>query len=1001
MSRGKWWLAGVCWLALSHAAGAAQYARPYEPATHPAFLALPPGAVEPKGWLRDWCLVAKDGYTGHMDEFDAAFKQAWAADYKMTGTKLDWPNGAWPYEGGGYWFDGMVRLGYALHDDALIQQATNRLNVIVHNMTTNSILFLWWLDRNNAADRKSVEISSAWPMWACGLIGRALSGCYAGSGDPGVLQALQTAFATSPDLLRLGWGMSTTWPAYDTYTWTGNPTISNNLAAVFANGGLDTSAATWNRYSRVPDPSGAESNDHVVHFLESTTPWLLGYLWTGDARYRDAALGWHGVLEKSCMQPTGVPVADEFYGPTGAFRATETCDVAAYIWSQIMLLGVTGDGQRADRIERAFFNAGPATVSRDCKTHVYLQCPNRLAGTTAGNRHSGHGVGEVFQSVHGPLCCTAALNRVVPWYVTHMWMATYDNGLAATCYGPCKVTARVADRVPVEITCTTDYPFNESVEMSVKPAQASEFPLSFHIPGWCKTPAMRVNGKAQKIRADANGFVRVSRVWKAGDTVSLSFPMLARVETGRDYNARRAPFASVSYGPLLFALPIPDTADANTPDPAAKWKYALNVQNPGLTVVRQAMPPAWNWPLNAPLKVKANAVEITWDPSPESPQLPAKAIAQQEPVEQLTLIPFGCTKMRVSMFPVTAAPAPKAAAAQAKAPPLYAVIDLSGGAGATRYPVKYYDSLAALPDGGLANPLYKTSRLVMRRIRTHEAAPENGVFTMGSPAEEVGRGAIDWLLPETQHTVTLTQDYYVGVFEVTQGQWLKVMGTAAGAFTNEVTRLSRPLESVSYNAFRGGNWPMTDPAEGTFLWRLQKKTGLAGFDLPTEAQWEYACRAGTATPLYSGASLTVAQAAADANLNTLGRYKHNGGCYNINGVWHEPGKGGTSLDCPATEGTAVVGSYLPNAWGLYDMLGNVLEVCLDWATPDLGPSADTDPEGAASGGSRIMRGGAYGDEPFSLRAGMRRGWDPNGTHQALGFRVVKNLTTDDTSTVVK
>ena len=85
-------------------AGAAErvnYARPFEPPTRPAFLPLPPGAVEPTGWLRDWCLAARDGFTGHLDEYDDEFKRAWAADHKMTGDGLCWYTGGWPYEGGG------------------------------------------------------------------------------------------------------------------------------------------------------------------------------------------------------------------------------------------------------------------------------------------------------------------------------------------------------------------------------------------------------------------------------------------------------------------------------------------------------------------------------------------------------------------------------------------------------------------------------------------------------------------------------------------------------------------------------------------------------------------------------------------------------------------------------------------------------------------------------------------------------------------------------------
>jgi hypothetical protein len=133
----------------------ANYARPFDPPTRPVFLPLPPGAVEPAGWLRDWCLAARDGFTGHLDECDDEFKRAWAPGHKMTGEGLLWYKGAWPYEGGGYWFDGLARLSFALHDEALIQQAKRRLDAVADHMNTNGLLFLWWLDRNNPERSKS------------------------------------------------------------------------------------------------------------------------------------------------------------------------------------------------------------------------------------------------------------------------------------------------------------------------------------------------------------------------------------------------------------------------------------------------------------------------------------------------------------------------------------------------------------------------------------------------------------------------------------------------------------------------------------------------------------------------------------------------------------------------------------------------------------------------------------------------------------------------------
>ncbi|MFH1268551.1 MAG: beta-L-arabinofuranosidase domain-containing protein, partial [Planctomycetota bacterium] len=497
----------ACWVIVLLAVGVGHtgevnYGRPFEPPTRRALIPLPPGAVEPEGWLRDWCLAARDGYTGHMDEYHVEFQRAWAADHTMTGDRLAWPKGAWPYEGGGYWFDGLVRLGYVLHDDALVQQAKRRLDVVVTHMNADGILFLWWLNKNNPEDAKAITCDGGWPIWACGLLGRGMAAYHAGSGDPRVLQTLEAGYSGNRDWVRLGGGMSSVWPAFQTFTWTGDKQIAEALTAVFSKdaSGQDTPQGAWTRYRRMPNMKrGAEANEHGVMFLEGTTPWALGYLWTGDREFLEAALAWHDLVERDAMQPHGVIVADEFWGPTGAFRGTETCDVAGYLWSQIVLLSVSGQGRMADRAERAFFNAGPATVARDFRTHVYFQCPNRIVDMSPDHPHGPRAEGNSYQATHMPLCCTAALNRIVPNYVMHMWMATYDNGLAATHYGPCKVTALAADRVPVEIECRTDYPFGEVIDMSVNPAHDATFPLSFRIPGWCENPELSVNGSAVKM----------------------------------------------------------------------------------------------------------------------------------------------------------------------------------------------------------------------------------------------------------------------------------------------------------------------------------------------------------------------------------------------------------------------------------------------------------------------------------------------------------------------
>jgi len=291
---------------------------------------------------------------------------------------------------------------------------------------------------------------------------------------------------------------------------------------------------------------------------------------------------------------------------------------------------------------------------------------------------------------------------------------------------------------------------------------------------------------------------------------------------------------------------------------------------------------------------------------------------------------------------------------------LYCIVDLSGGTSASSYPVTY---VASVPSGGWSDE-YKTTKLVLRRV-------DAGTFTMGSPSDELGR----WD-DETQHQVTLTKGFYIGVFEVTQRQWELVMGTRPSWFNNDTYYASRPVEQVSYNMIRGSSsgsqWPASNAVDAdSFLGKIRAKTGLV-FDLPTEAQWEYACRAGTTTALNSGKNLT--STVQDVEMAKVGRYWYNGGS-------------GFSQSCDTSAATAKVGSYAPNAWGLYDMHGNVWEWCLDWWQSYLGTSAVTDPVGPASGDGRDLRGGNWRYDAILCRSASRDSINPSSGPYIFGFRL--------------
>ena len=211
-----------------------------------------------------------------------------------------------------------------------------------------------------------------------------------------------------------------------------------------------------------------------------------------------------------------------------------------------------------------------------------------------------------------------------------------------------------------------------------------------------------------------------------------------------------------------------------------------------------------------------------------------------------------------------------------------------------------------------------------------------GKFLMGSLVYENGRND-----DETQHEVTLTKSYYMGKYAVTQEQWKAVMGNNPSSRT------------------KGAKLPVTDVSWNDCKKFIKKLNGITKgkYRLPTESEWEYACRAGTTTAYSFGAKITPK----DANYD--------------DSVIYEP---------------VAVGSYKPNAFGLYDMHGNVCEWCEDWEA-DYPKGAVTDPKGPATGEYRVLRGGSFVDAESGARSSVRFNNSPTYRSSDAGFRLARTI----------
>ncbi|MBQ3097400.1 MAG: SUMF1/EgtB/PvdO family nonheme iron enzyme [Kiritimatiellae bacterium] len=305
-------------------------------------------------------------------------------------------------------------------------------------------------------------------------------------------------------------------------------------------------------------------------------------------------------------------------------------------------------------------------------------------------------------------------------------------------------------------------------------------------------------------------------------------------------------------------------------------------------------------------------------------------------------------------------------------PPPYLVVDLC--ATNTFF---FYASTNDIPDG-IQHRRYKTDLLVMRKIpacnRRFHASSLNG--EKGSRNSDFGH--VD---AEVPHDITLTNDFYMAIYEMTQKQFGRIYGSWSSQFSEADDSDIRPVEKITYNVIRGStgdgfNWPSTGDAVApeSVVGILRKRLGINTFDLPTEAEWEFACRAGTDTSLNSGKNLDYSN------------------------VW---GKNGPEA-CPALSevawwtgnsdgATHPVGLKRPNAFGLYDMHGNVLEHCLDWyetGTTYSDASHIVAPKGpvSSSHSKRVLRGGSYANYAPACRSASRVGW-PFWDEKQVGFRL--------------
>lgn len=626
-------------------------------------LKLPVGEVQPKGWLRKYLELQKEGLNGKLGTVSAwldKHNNQWLDDHGDHG-----------WEEVPYWLRGYCSLAYILDDEEMKKEAQVWFDAVLSNLKDDGFLGPRNYENGNPE------------VWAQMVMLWALQTYYESSGDEKVLDAMTDYFKwemTVPDtqFLKGLWqekrGGDNMWSVLWLYNRTGDETVLPLIEKLHKN------TSDWTQATTLP-------NWHGVNVAQGFREPATYYMYTGDEAMLQATYNNFNIMRERYGQvPGGMYGADEnaragYFDPR---QGAETCAIVEQMASDEILMGITGDPFWADHCENVALNTFTAAMTTDMKALRYITSPNmaisdeKLHGPSIDNNLRG----MLSMSPFSSRCCQHNHGMGWPYYAEHLVMATTDNGLATMLYAASETTAKVADGKSVKLTETTNYPFDETVKLTVATDGAVTFPLYLRVPAWAAGSSVSVNGEPQAIAEAAGKYIRLERQWSDGDVVELTLPMTVSSQVWQQNKAS----VSVNYGPLTLSLKIDENFeqhDSRDKDfvqddshwqagvdaslwpcyvlkPESAWNYALKVDKDNLplqfSVTRKAWP-ADDFPFtleSVPFEFTATGVQIpswSYDETGMTDLLPTKFAPRSTEETKLTLVPMGAARLRISAFP--------------------------------------------------------------------------------------------------------------------------------------------------------------------------------------------------------------------------------------------------------------------------------------------------------------------------------------------------------------
>lgn len=629
-----------------------------------AYSELRLGSIKPEGWLRETLLRQRNGMTSQMDSLYP----------EVMGPRNGWLGGDGDqWERGPYWIDGLIPMAWILDDDVLKQKAQPWVEWALASQKEDGF---FGPDTDYPYER-GLQRDNAHDWWPRMVVLKFMQQYWSATGDSRVIDFMRKYFRYQLNTLPtcpLG-----NWTSWATYRACDNLSSVIWLYRLTGEEWLLDLAATLHEQSHdyvhmflETDELSRFSTIHCVNLAQGIKEPIVWWQCDPQPKYLDAVHTALADIRKYNGVPSGMYGGDELLHGNNPTQGSELCTAVELMFSLEEMTKITGDLSFVDHLERIAFNALPTQLTDDFMARQYFQQANQVdVSHCIHNFDITHSESDlVYGLLTGYPCCTSNFHQGWPKFVQNLWYSTSDGGLAALAYSPCRVTAQAGGQ-EVTIEERTRYPMEGNIKLLISLHSPASFPLYLRIPSWTKNASVTVNGSP--VEASAPGSVTViSREWSDGDIVELSFPMKVTTDTWYENSI------SVERGPLVYALEIQEewVRKDNSSDPIhgefywevhpkSPWNYGLvDFDDPeeafDVTVDERKLDSNWYWNLeSAPIVITAKAKRIPYwtlyngmtGPIPYS-RMYGNPVIRDKREETIRLIPYGCTTLRISEFPV-------------------------------------------------------------------------------------------------------------------------------------------------------------------------------------------------------------------------------------------------------------------------------------------------------------------------------------------------------------